>query len=90
MDLNMLLDRHQQALMLQEKAANPEERLAYRDFARHHFVQIRITRARNGAPDAFADFRHERGQTGGCERIGSAGAKNPFVPEIPAGGAALA
>jgi len=56
MDLNMLLDRHQQALMLQEKAANPEERLAYRDFARHHFVQIQITRSKNGAPDAVCGF----------------------------------
>ena len=56
MDLNILLDRHQQALMLQEKAANPEERLAYREFARHHFVQIQITRSKNGAPDAVCGF----------------------------------
>ena len=34
MDLNILPGRHQQALMLQEKAANPEERRAYRQFAR--------------------------------------------------------
>jgi len=37
MDLNILPGRHQQALMLQEKAANAEERRAYRQFARDHF-----------------------------------------------------
>ena len=56
MDLNLLLSRHQQALMLQEKAANEEERRAYRQFARDHFVQIQITRAENGAPDAVCGF----------------------------------
>lgn len=56
MDLNILLGRHQQALMLQEKAANPEEQRAYRQFARDHFVQIQITRALNGAPDAVCGY----------------------------------
>ena len=56
MDLNILLGRHQQALMLQEKAANAEERRAYRQFARDHFVQIQISRATNGAPDAVCGF----------------------------------
>jgi len=55
-DLNLLLSRHQQALMLQEKAASDEERSAYRQFARDHFVQIKITRAENGAPDAVCGF----------------------------------
>jgi len=55
-DLNQLLSRHQEALMLQEKAANPEERRAYRRFARDHFVQIQITRGENGAPDAVCGF----------------------------------
>lgn len=56
MDLNTLLGRHQEALMRQEKAANPEERLAYRQFARDHFEQIQITRALNGAPEAVCGF----------------------------------
>lgn len=56
MDLNTLLGRHQKALMRQEKAANPEERRAYRQFARDHFVQIQIMRALNGAPDAVCGF----------------------------------
>ena len=56
MDLNTLLGRHQRALMLQEKAASPEEQRAYREFARDHFVQIQIVRARNGAPDAVCGF----------------------------------
>jgi len=56
MDLNILLGRHQEALMLQEKAANPEERRAYHEFARDHFVPIQITRALNGAPDAVCGF----------------------------------
>ena len=56
MDLNLLLSRHQHALMLQEKAANEEERRAYRQFARDHFVQIQMTRAENGAPDAVCGF----------------------------------
>ena len=56
MDLNVLLGRHQQALMRQEKAANAEERRAYRQFARDRFVQIQISRAENGAPDAVCGF----------------------------------
>ena len=56
MDLNLLLGRHQEALMRQEKAANDEEQRAYRQFARDHFVQIQISRAENGAPDAVCGF----------------------------------
>lgn len=56
MDLNTLLGRHQEALMRQEKAANPEEQRAYRQFARDHFEQIQTTRARKGAPDAVCGF----------------------------------
>ena len=56
MDLNLLLSRHQEALMRQEEAANAEERRAYRQFARDHFVQIQIKRAENGAPDAVCGF----------------------------------
>jgi hypothetical protein len=52
LDLNLLLSRHQQALMLQEKAANEEERRAYRQFASDQLAQIQVTRAENGAPDA--------------------------------------
>jgi len=55
-DLNLLLHRHQVALMLQEKAANPEERRAYRQFARDYSVRIQMTRANSGAPDAVCGF----------------------------------
>ena len=56
MDFNTLLARHQEALMRQQTAANAEERRAYRQFARDHFVQIQIRRAENGAPDAVCGF----------------------------------
>lgn len=56
MDLNILLDRHQRALMLQEKAASDEERLAYRQFARDYFVRIQMARTESGAPDAVCGF----------------------------------
>lgn len=56
MDLNLLLHRHQVALMLQDKAANPEERRAYRQFARDCSVRIQTTRNEAGAPDAVCGF----------------------------------
>jgi hypothetical protein len=56
MDLNLLLHRHQIALMLQEKAANEEERRAYCQFARDYSVQIQMTRTQSGAPDAVCGF----------------------------------
>ena len=56
MYLNLLLHRHQVALMLQEKAANDEERRAYRQFVRDYSVQIRVTRMENGAPSAVCGF----------------------------------
>ena len=56
MDLNLLLHRHQAVLMLQEKAANPEERRAYRQFAHDYSVRIQMTRRENGAPDAVCGF----------------------------------
>jgi hypothetical protein len=56
MDLNSLLHRHQIALMRQERAANAEERLAYRQFARDYAVKIQITRSKGGAPDAVCGF----------------------------------
>lgn len=56
MDLNLLLHRHQVALMRQAKAANPEERRAYRQFARDYSVRIRMTRKESGAPDAVCGF----------------------------------
>ena len=56
MDLNFLLHRHQVALMLQEKAANAEERHAYRQFARDYAARIQVTRTANGAPDAICGF----------------------------------
>jgi hypothetical protein len=56
MDLNLLLHRHQLSLMLQEKAANEEERRAYRQFARDYFVRIQMVRTESGAPDAVCGF----------------------------------
>jgi hypothetical protein len=56
MDLNLLLHRHQVALMLQEKAANAEERRAFRQFARDFSVQIRMTPTESGAPEADCGF----------------------------------
>jgi len=56
MDLNLLLQRHQLALMLQEKAASDEQRRAYRQFARDYSVQIQMTRTEGGAPDAVCGF----------------------------------
>ena len=56
MDLNQLLEKHQVALMLQEKAANDEERRAYRQFARDYFARIQILRTEGGAPNAGCGF----------------------------------
>jgi hypothetical protein len=56
MDLNLLLHRHQVALMLQEKAADAEERRAYSQFARDYAVQIAMRRTTSGAPDASCGF----------------------------------
>lgn len=56
MDLNLLLLRHQVALVRQEQAANAEQQRAYRQFARDYSVQIQITRSNNGAPDAVCGF----------------------------------
>ena len=56
MDLNLLLHRHQLALMRQEAAATDEERRAYCQFARDYSVQIRITRTEGGAPNAVTGF----------------------------------
>jgi hypothetical protein len=56
MDLNQLLHRHQVVLMLQERAANAEQRQAYRQFARDYSVQIQMKRTKSGAPDAVCGF----------------------------------
>ena len=56
MDLNLMLRRHQLALMLQEKSASEEERRAYVQFARDYSVRIRMTRNDRGAPDAVCGF----------------------------------
>jgi hypothetical protein len=56
MDLNLLLHRHQVALMRQDKAANPEERRAFRQFAHDYSVRIQMTRTEGGAPDAATGF----------------------------------
>jgi hypothetical protein len=56
MDLNVLLYRHQVALMRQQQAANDEERRTYRQFARDYSVQIQIRRVGNGAPTAICGF----------------------------------
>jgi len=56
MDLNLLLYRHQIALMRQPKAGNDEERRAYRQFARDYSVQIEIRRTETGAPTAIFGF----------------------------------
>ena len=56
MDLNSLLGRHQEALMRQANAGNEEERRAYRQFAQDYSVQIKVTRAAGGAPDAVCGF----------------------------------
>jgi hypothetical protein len=55
-DLNLLLHRHQLALMRQAKAANDEERRAYRQFARDYSVQIKMIRTESGAPNAVCGF----------------------------------
>lgn len=56
MDLNLLLHRHQLMLMLQDRAGNPEERRAYRQFVHDYFVRIKITRSEGGAPNAVCGF----------------------------------
>ena len=56
MDLDLLLHRHQLALMLQGTAANAEGRRAFRQFARDYSVQIQMTRLESGAPDANCRF----------------------------------
>jgi hypothetical protein len=56
MDLNLLLHRHQVALMLQERSADAEERRAYSQFARDYAVQIAMRRTKSGAPDANCGF----------------------------------
>ena len=56
MDLNLLLHRHQLALMLQGRTANDEERQAYRQFARDYFARIQTIRSDNGAPNAVCGF----------------------------------
>ena len=56
MDLNLLLHRHQVALMRQERAANEEERRAYCQFARDYSVQIRTSRTESGALDLVTGF----------------------------------
>lgn len=56
MDLNLLLHRHQLSLMLQERAANDEERRAYRQFARDYSVRIQMTRTESGALNAVCGF----------------------------------
>ena len=56
MDFNLLLHRHQLALMRQEMAASDEERRAYRQFARDYSVRIRMTRTEGDAPDAVCGF----------------------------------
>lgn len=55
-DLNLLLHHHQLMLMLQDRAANREERRAYRQFTHDYFVRIKITRAQCGAPNAVCGF----------------------------------
>jgi hypothetical protein len=42
--------------MRQERAANDEERRAYRQFASDCSVQIEMKRTENGAPDASCGF----------------------------------
>ncbi len=56
MDLNLLLHRHQLALMRQGAAATEEERRAYCQFARDYSVQIQIIRMEGGAPNAICGF----------------------------------
>jgi hypothetical protein len=56
MDLNLLLHRHQIALMRQEKAASVEEQRAYVQFARDYSVRIQMIRTEGGAPDAVCGF----------------------------------
>jgi hypothetical protein len=56
MDLNLLLHRHQVALMRQEKAASPEERRAYVQFARDYSVQIQTARTESGALSVVTGF----------------------------------
>jgi hypothetical protein len=55
-DLNLLLHRHQLSLMLQERAANDEERRAYRQFARDYSVRIQMRRTESGASNAVCGF----------------------------------
>jgi hypothetical protein len=56
MDLNLLLHRHQLALMQQERAANDEERRAYIQFARDYSVQIEAARTKAGALTVVTGF----------------------------------
>jgi hypothetical protein len=55
-DLNLLLYRHQVALMRQEKAASPEEQRAYVQFARDYSVQIHTMRSESGALSVVTGF----------------------------------
>lgn len=56
MDLNLLLHRHQVALMLQAKAADVEGRRAYAQFVRDHSLQIQTARTESGALTVVADL----------------------------------
>jgi hypothetical protein len=56
MDLNLLLHRHQVALMRQERAANAEERRAYSQFARDYSVKIEAKRTESGALTVVTGF----------------------------------
>ena len=56
MDLNKMLDLNRAALMLQQQAANQEERRAYRQFASDFSVRIRMIRTENGVPSTICGF----------------------------------
>ena len=56
MDFNPLLHRNQLSLILQERAANAEERRAYVQFARDHSVQLQMIEAKSDAPGAVCGF----------------------------------
>jgi hypothetical protein len=49
-DLNQLLHRHQVALMQLDRAENPEERRAHRQFASDYAEKIHLARDELGAP----------------------------------------
>ena len=55
MDLNALLSHHQRALMLSDRATEPE-RNAHRHFVRDYSVRIRMFRNEMGAADAVFGF----------------------------------